>query len=192
MTKILGNAALYLPLFHALTGCDTTSYFHYKVKKSPRSRVIKSMSKFEFIDDLGCERCISEDSFNACMEFVIYIVYGGKEGEDMIATKVRMYCQQKKKMSSSLPPDTNSMRHDILRKHHQAYIWRRCLQPMVDPLPLEGNGWKMDDDGFVVPVWYTCPQLPPTIQKKARKILIIYVKLPIMYRHWKLRKSLQK
>ena len=98
----------------------------------------------------------------------IYIVYGRKEDEDMIATKVRMYCQQKKKMSSSLPPDTNSMRHDMLRKHHQAYIWRRCLQHMVDPLPLEGNGWKMDD-GFVVPVWYTCPQLPPTIQKKGKK-----------------------
>ena len=28
MSKILGNAALYLPLFHALTGCDTTSYFN--------------------------------------------------------------------------------------------------------------------------------------------------------------------
>ena len=35
------------------------------------------------------------------------------------------------------------------------------MEPIVNPLQLEGYGWK-EIDGMIVPIWYTCPQLPPS------------------------------
>ena len=78
-----------------------------------------------------------------------------------------MYEDQKVKRSSTLPPDLNSLTHDILRKHHQAYTWMRCLEPNVETLPPENFGWK-EKDGSIVPVWYTCPKLP-TVSRKRKK-----------------------
>ena len=53
---------------------------------------------------------------------------------------------------------------DILRKHHQAYTWRRCLERLVSELPLEKYGWKKQEK-MIIPVWYTCPQFPKCLQK---------------------------
>ena len=53
---------------------------------------------------------------------------------------------------------------DILRKHHQAYTWRRCLKRLVTELPLEKHGWKKREK-MIVPLWYTCPQFPKCLQK---------------------------
>ena len=78
-----------------------------------------------------------------------------------------MYKEQLKKKTSSLPPDPNSIRYDILRKHHQAFVWKRCLNDIIEPLPLNENGWKVCND-IVLPIWYTCSQLPPHIGKKDK------------------------
>ena len=72
--------------------------------------------------------------------------------------------QKKKKESSSLKPDPNSCRQDILRKHHQAYIWR-CVKQWIEPLNPEEYGWKKGIHGYLVPVWYTCSQFPPVLCK---------------------------
>ena len=56
------------------------------------------------------------------------------------------------------------MKHDVLRKHHQAYTWKRSLDQYIDPLPLHENGWN-EEEGDLIPVWYTCKQLPPLRQK---------------------------
>ena len=64
------------------------------------------------IEDVGRERCFPEEASDACIDFVRCILYGGKQGEDLVATKVRMYHDETKKTTSSLPPDTNSMRFD--------------------------------------------------------------------------------
>ena len=79
-----------------------------------------------------------------------------------------MYEEQKTKRSSTLPPDPNSLKNDILRKHHQTYTWLRCLEPIVETLPLDEFGWKVDNE-VVVPVWYTCPQLPSGESKKRKR-----------------------
>ena len=94
-------------------------------------------------------------------------VYGGKEGESLVDTRVRMYQQQTKKKTSSLPPDPNSLKHDILRKHHQAYTWKRSIDQYIDPLPLNENGWN-EEEGDLIPVWYTCKQLPLSLRQKTR------------------------
>ena len=93
----LGSAAMHLPTFHSLTGCDTTSYFYFRGKTAPWERAIKSTLSFELIEDLGNKRKLSEEALGNCVEFVRCFVYGGKNGEDLVDTKVRMYRAIKEK-----------------------------------------------------------------------------------------------
>ena len=118
---------------------------------------------------LGCKRVLSEENLANSVEFVRIFVYGGKKEEDLVDTRVRMYKKQSKKKTSSLPPNPNSLRYYILRTHHLAFIWKRCLYAIVVPLPLNENGWK-EDNGIVVPIWYKCSQLPPSMNKKKIRI----------------------
>ena len=155
----LGNAALYLPKFHALTGCDTTVYFYFRGKTKPWERALKVPDGLKLISQLGVEEKLTDEALANIVEFVRKFVYCGRKGEDLVGTKVRMYEEQKMKRSSTLPPDPNSLKHDILRKHHQAYTWMRCLEPIVNTLSLDEYGWQ-EENGAIIPVWYTCPQFP--------------------------------
>ena len=56
----------------------------------------------------------------------------------------------------------------IKRAHHQNFLWVRCTQTNIDPLHLRKNGWNVDSDGNVVPVWYTCSQLSASIKRNPR------------------------
>ena len=33
---------------------------------------------------------------------------------------------------------------------------------------MKENGWKISSDGHVVPVWYTCSQLPESVKRKPK------------------------
>ena len=85
------------------------------------------------IKDLVKEKLLSEQAIDSCVEL----------------SRVRMYRNQREKKSSSLPPDPNSCRQDILRRHHQAYI-RRCVEPWIESLIPEEYGWKKDIHGYLV------------------------------------------
>ena len=74
----------------------------------------------------------------------------------------------KKKSSLPLPPDLNPCTQAILNAHHQAFVSRRCLEKDIEPIDFADNGWKMDKDDLVVPVWFTCSQLPPSVTKKSK------------------------
>ena len=67
-----------------------------------------------------------------------------------------------------MPPDPNSCTQAIKRAHHQAFKWRRCLQNNIEDIDLKENGWKISSDGHVVPVWYTCSQLPESVKRKPK------------------------
>ena len=167
IADLLGDSALHLPAFHSLTGCDTTSYFYFRGKTAPWERAIKTPNSLDLIKNLGCESKLSDEDIDNSVEFIRRFIYNGKKGEDLVDTRIRMYKEQVKKKSSALPPDPNSIRYDILRKHHQAFVWKRCLNDIIEPLPLSENGWKVCND-IVLPIWYECSQLPPHIGKRDK------------------------
>ena len=84
---------------------------------------------------------LADEALANIVEFVRKFVYCGRKGEDLVGTKVRMYEEQKTKRSSTLPPDPNSLKYDILRKHHQAYTWMRCLESILNTFSLDEYGW---------------------------------------------------
>ena len=69
----------------------------------------------------------------------------------------------------TIPPDEDSCVQHILRAHYITHIWRNYHIPIIPRISLLGNGWKIDDDNEVVPVWFTGSQLPPSCIKTRKK-----------------------
>ena len=61
--------------------------------------------------------------------------------------------------------DPDSCKQAIKRVHCQSY-WNNCLQPIIDPINVEENGWEIKER--ICPVWFTGPQLPPSCSKKKK------------------------
>ena len=82
---------------------------------------------------------------------------------------MKMYEKQKKKSSNNLIPDSSSLKEHIRRANLQAYIWHQCgNQNIYCPDPTK-HGWKIDEGGHLVPLWFTGPVLQPSLIKRKRK-----------------------
>ena len=92
-------------------------------------------------------------------------MYPGKEDEDYVETRIRMYDQQNVKSSLSLLLDKHSSVEHLKRSNLQAYIWKQCLKQDIDYPPPEANAWQQSDDGLI-PVWFFCSQLPTSLCRK--------------------------
>ena len=93
---------------------------------------MKCPSSLSLIEDLGEDLLkTSNTTLGDYIEFARRSVYDGKPNEDLVTTRVRLYNTQSIKKISSLPPDLNSLRQDILRKHHQACTWGRCTETII-------------------------------------------------------------
>ena len=71
----LGEAALYLPQFHALTGCKRTAYFYFHGKTQPWAPVIKASEGLSLISKLGSKENLSDEDMGDIIEFVLRFVY---------------------------------------------------------------------------------------------------------------------
>ena len=121
---------LCLPALHAISGCDTTSYFYNVGKVKLIKKVLKSPERLALLDSLGKERELGDRDMEEVQEFVRVVMYPGKENESYVATLVRLYHNMKVKSSLSLAPDSHSLKQAILRAHWQAYHWLYCVQPL--------------------------------------------------------------
>lgn len=48
------------------------------------------------------------------------------------------------------------------------FHWNRCGHINIEFIPLTENGGKVDGDGSVTPLWFTCAQPPKSVTKKRR------------------------
>lgn len=154
-----------LPAYHSLTGCDTTSY-PYKVGKVKPFKKLVAQNKSILLSSVGNFPNSLQQSENM-LTFMQTVMYPGKEGEDYVDTRIRLYDQQKVKSSLSLLPDKHSSYEHLKRSNLQTYIWRQCLKQNIDYPPPEDNGWQQSDDGLV-PVWFSCSQFPPSLHRRRR------------------------
>ena len=162
---------LSLPAFHGLTGCDTTSYFYRSGKVRILKKMISDTNRCLMLHPLGRDKDLNKIEIESIMRFIQTVIYSGKDDEDYVATRVRIYQSLKSKSSMSLPPDPDSVTQAIKRVHFQVYHWIRCCTPMIESIPLEKNGWIVsmeDNDANVRPCWFTGSQLPPSMLKKKK------------------------
>lgn len=155
--------------YHALSGCDTTSFFYGLGKTQPFKRAIDT-GKINLVAMLGESKKISEECINECKEFIRTVFYKGKPGESYLQTRMRLYDNQpnQSKTTMNLPPDEDSCTQHILRAHCIVFIWKHFssfIIPNIDPYV---NGWKLLN-GRVVPVWFCGPQFPESVQNRRKK-----------------------
>jgi len=148
------EVSLRLPQFHAITGCNTTSFFFGVGKVKVLKKLIKDSSKYALLDSIGKTSSLTENAHAETLKFIQTVLYRGKEEETLVQTRIRLYQAMKTKSSQSLPPDPDSARQAILRIHYQVNYWLRYAVKMVPAIPFADNGWKIDENG-VSPVWFT-------------------------------------
>ena len=146
--------SLRLPQFHAITGCDTTSFFFGVGKVKVLKKLMKDNSKLVLLDSIGKTPSVTEAANAEVLKFIQTVLYSGKDEETLVQTRIRLYQAMKMKSSQALPPDPDSAKQAILRIHYQVYYWLRYALKTVPAISFADNGWKLDENG-VIPTWFT-------------------------------------
>ena len=144
-----------LPIFHALTGCDTTSAFHGKGKKTAWetwSSFPDITDAFLLVTDLGQE--ISEETFTVFERFII-LMYDRTSSRSNINC-ARQYLFTKKGLQiCKIPPIQDALRQHIKRAMYQSvHVWRQAL--VTEPVLPKPDEWGWVMSGSVCnPLWIT-------------------------------------
>ena len=127
--------------FHALTGCDTTSFIAQHTKMSAWNTLI---SHPHLIENLG-EDNFGESDYKDIEKFFC-ILYGMPD--EISIDKVRLKLLLKKKKTDTLPPTSDTLYLHIKRAHYESLIWKKAYYPRpILPEPTN-YGWKMTDIGL--------------------------------------------
>ena len=95
--KLGSITCLLLPQFHAITGCDTVSYFSNTSKRVVFERVSLGITPFNMIIELGSSNIITESVNNEVIKLIQRYVYRGKEVDRTVETRMRQYNEIKTK-----------------------------------------------------------------------------------------------
>ncbi len=167
ISKIFNHLGLeiwrYLPQFHAITGCDTTSHFYGVGKVRTLKIVLRSPESLLLIQNLGKEEVLSDEDITSCMLFIQNMMYSGSKTESYVDMRILLYRAQRQKSSSTLPPDPDSFKQAILRAHYQCFVWLRCLSPNSETPPLTSNGWKILEGSVARHIWFVGQQFLPSM-----------------------------
>ena len=179
IVQFLGiTTALHLPAFHALTGCDTTSYFFNVSKKSIFERARKRET-LPLLEHLGNEKVLSADGEKDIMTFVQTTVYNGKKEDDIVTTRINQYDRLRVKTTQSIIPDPGSLKYLIMRANLATYYLKNFLSPIMEKLDPCQNGWIRDTAGNLQPMWYRGPQMPPVArQRNNARVSRININVP--------------
>lgn len=135
-----------LPVFHSITGCDSTSSFS-RIGKKKAFGILKSHSPqllglLDFGDDPNL-MIDSESSIDA-MKLVCLLYDDNSQTADVNTLRFKLFT--KKGISGEkLPPTVDSLVQHLRRANYQAFIWKNATQGLLNlPSPC-GNGWKLDD-----------------------------------------------
>jgi len=146
------NVLEILPAFHALTGCDTTSYIGGHSKKSCWKVFLENHN---LLKDLGNGEFTNEVKKNA--EKFICRVYGVSNVDTVNKARSQMFV--KSCAPDGLPPTSDALSFHVMRCHYQALVWRQAdkRRPVL-PSP-EVMGWSLEANALV-PILMSLPAVP--------------------------------
>ncbi|KAJ8353418.1 hypothetical protein SKAU_G00209850 [Synaphobranchus kaupii] len=150
-----------LPMFHAYSGCDTTSAFNGKGKKSAwrawqayddATETFVYLAKHPFQPlDVDCPQFQK-------LERLTVILYDKSSPLNSINQKRKeLFCQENR-MMEKLPPTQDALLQHMKRAIYQAGVWATSTQiQQVIPSP-QDYGWTKES-GSWMPVWLTIPEV---------------------------------
>ena len=156
-----------LHVFHAFTGCDTTSSFGGRGKKTAWNtwKVFPDITA-AFEDLLLMQSTIRASTISALEQFVI-LMYDRTSGISGINEARKQLFTQKSRALENLPPTLAALEQHIKRVCYQSNCWNQALIPNPDlPSPADW-GWKKDQTGWQ-PVWTTLPEASQSCSELIR------------------------
>ena len=146
-----------LTVFHAFTGCDTTSSFAGKGKKS----AWETWTNFPQVTNAFLEMYLhsaelSESCLAAVERFVVLLYDRASTTGSVNSTRKQLFTQKGRTLEN-IPPTHDALMQHIKRSVYQAgHVWGQCL--LTDPaLPDPGNcGWTLVNNEWQ-PLWITLP-----------------------------------
>ena len=159
-----------LPVFHALSGCDTTSAFKGKGKKSAwhawqaYNEVTETFSHlarhpFEVLN-------VESHHFNKLERLIVVLYDKASASHSVNETRKELFCQRNTSMDR-LPPTQNALLQHIRRAVYQAGVWTTSIHTLqVVPSP-QDYGWTKAADSWA-PIWMTIPEASRSCRELIR------------------------
>ena len=151
-----------LPFFHSFTGCDTTSGFYGKGKKTAweawKSFPDVTLAFLHFQNNDFAQFSVESNYFKLLERFCV-VMYDKTSSQDysVIEARREMFCQKNRTMET-IPPAQDDLIHDTRRAAYQSAIWTTSDRVNQDILSPEGYVWTMDkNSNSWLPVWTMIP-----------------------------------
>ena len=159
--------AAVLPMFHALTGCDTVSFFAGRGKTAwdiwgvfpgLTSTLLTLSSLPEVVDDT---------SLTVIEHFVILLYNRTSNLAKVNEARQELFSKKSRTLEKIPPTQAALLQHTKRTVYQGGYVWAQTIlmQPVL-PSPSEW-GWQRDDKAWI-PVWTTQPQMKDTCYELIR------------------------
>ena len=150
-----------LPVFHCFTGCDTTSSFFGKGKKSAWEAwgaYPEVTDAFNFIvEHPHAQITVDCQEFQMLERFTVVIYDKTSTLVSVNEARKELFCQKNTTMEN-IPPTQQALLQHTKRAVYQAGIWTTCHQAQQQTPTAEGCGWTLDaETKSWVPVWSSLP-----------------------------------
>ncbi len=144
-----------LPMFHALTGCDTVSSFCGRGKKTAWNtwKVFPEATQaFEELQQVNTN--ISESAMATVERFVVLLYDRTSDILNVNDSRKHLFIQKARSLEN-LPPTQEALKQHTRRAIYQAYCWNRALLAQQElPNPADW-GWKKENSTGWEPWWTT-------------------------------------
>lgn len=157
-----------LPLFHALTGCDTVSCFYGKGKKTAwsawNSYPALTHAMLGIINDT--DSYTSQSTLSILERFIIIMYDRTSECCDLDSARKQLFLKKCKSLET-LPPTSNAFIQHIRRAILQAVIcWSHSLEKQHENCDASDWGWCYVENRWQ-PIWMTLPE----VAKSCRELI---------------------
>jgi hypothetical protein len=154
-----------LPAFHALTGCDTTSAFRGKGKKSAWLTWESYPEVTHALKNLSLMQTdVNSDTMAILERFVILLYDRTSDVETLNAARKQMFTKKTRTLEN-IPPTSNAFLQHVKRCVLQAInCWSHSLETQMPVINPAEWGWSKDGDKWL-PVWMTIPQVSKICQE---------------------------
>lgn len=144
-----------LPLFHALTGCDTVSHFLGCGKKTAWSAWQSTSGLTDTLVALTSDPKVfnpQSHHMQILERFVVVMYSKGCGLERVNEARLQLFSSGKKSLEA-LPPTQSALYQHIRRAVLQATIWSQATSVHMDIPDFQEWGWHKDSSGRWLPYW---------------------------------------
>ena len=157
-SKLTREKCVALPFFHAFTGCDTTSYFCGRGKKT----AFQAWNNYPevtpvFISLSNPQNALTDEQLHALERFVILMYSRTSTHSRVNAARQALFSQGRS--IEAVPPTQAALEQHSRRAAYQAgHVWGRTPDTMQDLSSPADWGWQLSSSDKWIPTWTVLPE----------------------------------